>query len=43
MRYSFGVLGHARNGRISAFLAGNIDDSSELKSFSANAGIRFNF
>jgi len=42
-RYSVGVMGHARNGRVSAFVVGNFDDGSDLHGFTLNAGIRFNF
>ncbi|MGY4399187.1 outer membrane autotransporter protein, partial [Sphingomonas sp. UYAg733] len=43
MRYSAGVMGHARGGRLSAFVVGNIDDGSGLRAFTVNGGIRFNF
>jgi hypothetical protein len=43
VRYSLGVMGQTRDGRISAFLVGNVDDGSRLESFTVNAGLRFNF
>ncbi|MGL3820202.1 hypothetical protein [Sphingopyxis sp. R3-92] len=42
-RYSAGIMGHARGGRVSAFLAGNIDDGSGFRAFTVNGGIRLNF
>lgn len=35
--------GHARNGRVSAFVVGNVNDGSDVRSFTINAGVRFNF
>ncbi len=43
MRYSVGLIGTAAGGRVSAFVVGNINDGSRLKSFTVNAGLRFNF
>jgi hypothetical protein len=43
MRYSAGILANAHGGRVSAFVVGNIDDDSRLRSFTINAGLRFNF
>ncbi|MGN6820604.1 MAG: hypothetical protein ACTHJR_18255 [Sphingomonas sp.] len=43
MRYSLGVIGNARGGRVSGFVVGNIDDGSRLRAFTLNAGLRFNF
>ena len=42
-RYSVGLMGHARGGRVSAFIVGNIDDGSGFSAFTVNGGIRFNF
>lgn len=42
-RYSVGLMGHARGGRVSAFLVGNVDDGSGFRAFTVNGGIRFNF
>lgn len=42
-RYSAGIMGHARGGRVSAFVAGNIDDRSGFRAFTVNGGIRLNF
>jgi|GEM_PF-1038663 len=43
MRYSAGILANAHGGRVSGFVVGNIDDDSRLRSFTINAGLRFNF
>ncbi|MEG3147563.1 hypothetical protein U1839_23170, partial [Sphingomonas sp. RT2P30] len=43
MRYSVGLIGTAADGRVSGFVVGNINDGSRLKSFTVNAGLRFNF
>jgi hypothetical protein len=43
MRYSAGILANAHGGRVSAFVVGNIDDDSRLRSFTIHAGLRFNF
>ena len=43
MRYSIGVMAHARNGRVSAFITGNLDDGSGLDGAAVNGGVRFNF
>ena len=43
VRYSVGVTAKARDGRVSGFLVGNINEGSGLHSFSLNAGVRFNF
>ena len=42
-RYSIGLLGHARDGRASAFLVGNFDDGSDIHGFTVNGGVRINF
>ena len=42
-RYSAGVTARARDGRVTGFLVGNINDGTGLHSFSLNAGVRFNF
>jgi len=43
MRYSAGILANAHGSRVSGFVVGNIDDDSRLRSFTINAGLRFNF
>ncbi|MDH7974363.1 hypothetical protein QH494_19410, partial [Sphingomonas sp. AR_OL41] len=43
MRYSVGLIGTAAGGRVSGFVVGNVNDGSRLKSFTVNAGLRFNF
>ena len=43
VRYSLGVTGSARDGRISGFLVGNLNDGSQIKSFAVSGGLRFNF
>ena len=43
MRYSAGLLVNAHDSRVSGFVVGNIDDDSRLRSFTINAGLRFNF
>jgi hypothetical protein len=43
MRYSAGILANAHDSRVSGFVVGNIDDDSRLRSFTINAGLRFNF
>ncbi len=43
MRYSAGILVNAHGSRVSGFVVGNIDDDSRLRSFTINAGLRFNF
>ncbi|PSJ40892.1 hypothetical protein C7I55_11500 [Sphingomonas deserti] len=43
MRYSAGIMGHARGGRVSAFVVGNLEDGSSRRGFTVNGGLRFNF
>jgi hypothetical protein len=43
MRYSAGLLVNAHDSRVSGFVVGNVDDDSRLRSFTINAGLRFNF
>jgi len=43
MRYSLGLIGTAANGRVSGFVVGNVNDDARLRSFTINAGVRFNF
>jgi outer membrane autotransporter protein len=43
IRYSVGVTAKAKDGRVTGFLVGNINDGTGLHSFSLNAGVRFNF
>ncbi len=43
MRYSLGLIGTGAGGRVSGFVVGNINDDARLRSFTINAGLRFNF
>jgi len=43
MRYSAGLLVNAHGGRVTGFVAGNVDDDARLRTFTINAGLRFNF
>ncbi len=43
MRYSLGIMGSANGGKVSGFVTGNLNDGSGIKSFTVNAGLRFNF
>jgi hypothetical protein len=43
IRYSAGISAKAHDGRVSAFIVGNLDDSSDRKSFTMSGGLRLNF
>jgi outer membrane autotransporter protein len=43
VRYSVGLVARAREGKVTGFVVGNINDGSGLHSVTVNAGVRFNF